>query len=126
MVKWARWLPAIDAILNNRRVPFWGDIFEAVHPADPVQDDLLEVLQPATPGTVVAAQIEERSPLADAPVFGQVTTGLPHQPDGGAVHGLAATRAQEALGGIEAIHIGGILAIRVSHQYSRRRAQRSR
>ena len=59
MVKWARWLPAIDAILNNQRVPFWGDIFEAVHPADPVQDDLIEILQPHTPGTVVAAQIED-------------------------------------------------------------------
>src|SRR5690606_9753848 len=50
------WIPQIDALLSSRRMAFYGEILGTTHPTDPVRDDLVEVLDPHTPGAVVVAQ----------------------------------------------------------------------
>jgi hypothetical protein len=54
-----RWNPAVDAILNDQTLPYWGDILGPGPTADPVQDDLLEVWDPVPPisSTVAAAEL---------------------------------------------------------------------
>lgn len=52
------WIPPIDALLSSRRMAFYGEILGTTHPTDPVRDDLVEVLDPHAPGTVVRAQLD--------------------------------------------------------------------
>ncbi|MBT3220587.1 MAG: hypothetical protein HN348_15990, partial [Proteobacteria bacterium] len=59
ILKIGSWLPRIDALINDRRMPFVGEILEETHPSD-LQDDLMEVFDPFTAGTVVAAQLDDR------------------------------------------------------------------
>ncbi len=54
-----QWLPLVNSLLSSRRMPFYGDVLELTHPADPVMDDLIEALAPTTAGTVVAAQLDD-------------------------------------------------------------------
>ena len=54
-----QWLPSINALLSSRRMPFYSETLELTHPGDPLRDDLLEILDPHTPGTVVMAQIQD-------------------------------------------------------------------
>lgn len=57
LLRWFSWNPVVDAILNDRRLPFWGDVFQAAHPEDPLRDDLVEVFQPHGPTSALAAQL---------------------------------------------------------------------
>ena len=59
-LRWGQWLPQVDALLTSRSMPYYAEILEDVHPGDPVRDDLLEVLSPHWPGTVVLAQVRDR------------------------------------------------------------------
>lgn len=59
LLKWFSWNPVVDAILNDRTLPFWSDVFEAAHPEDPLRDDLWEIHAPHTPGTAIAAQVDD-------------------------------------------------------------------
>ena len=54
-----QWVPTVNYILSSRRMPFYSEILELPHPGDPVRDDLLEILDPHTAGTVIVAQIED-------------------------------------------------------------------
>jgi len=54
-----QWLPSINILLSSRRMPFYSEILELPHPGDPLRDDLLEILDPHTPGTVVMAQLQD-------------------------------------------------------------------
>jgi hypothetical protein len=54
------WLPGIDALLYDRRMPFVGEVLEETHPSDPLRDDLVERFDPHTPGSVVIALVEDR------------------------------------------------------------------
>lgn len=55
-----RWLPQINNLLASRRTPFYSEILEQTHPGDPVLDDLMEIVDPYTPGRVVVAQLDDR------------------------------------------------------------------
>ena len=57
LLRFFSWNPLIHAILFDRTLPFWGDIFNTAHSADPLQDDFVEFLDPHTRGTVVTQQL---------------------------------------------------------------------
>lgn len=57
LLKWFSWNPVIDAILNDKRLPFWADVFAAPHPEDPLRDDLVERFAPHGPASALAAQL---------------------------------------------------------------------
>lgn len=58
LLRWVSWNPVIDAILHDRTLPFWSDILDTTHPADPLRDDLLERYAPRGPATAHLAQID--------------------------------------------------------------------
>ncbi|MBX2798524.1 MAG: hypothetical protein KTR31_12660 [Myxococcales bacterium] len=55
-----RWVPQVNALLSSQNTAFFSEILDRVHPADPVRDDLMEVLDPHAPGTAVVAQLDDR------------------------------------------------------------------
>lgn len=57
LLRWFSWNPVVDAILNDRRLPFWADVFGAPHPEDPLRDDLVERFAPHGPTEALAAQL---------------------------------------------------------------------
>ena len=59
-VGWASWIPEIDQLLYDGRLPFYSDIFTEVWQGDPVADDLSEVLDPTTSGQAVCARLDTR------------------------------------------------------------------
>jgi hypothetical protein len=54
-----RWLPQVNALLSSQRLPFYSEILGRAWPADPVADDLAEMLEPYAPGTAVHAQLDD-------------------------------------------------------------------
>ncbi len=54
------WIPEIDALLYDGRLPFYSDVFTETWPGDPIADDLAEVLEPTTPGQAVCARLDTR------------------------------------------------------------------
>ncbi len=77
MLGWAAWIPEIDALLYDGRLPYYSDVFEEVWPGDPVADDLHELYRPTTSGRAVCARLNliygdgACRRLADALVAGQ-------------------------------------------------------
>ncbi|TVQ90524.1 MAG: hypothetical protein EA397_11865 [Deltaproteobacteria bacterium] len=57
VLRWLSWNPVIDAILNDRTLPFWADVFDRPHPDDPLRDDLREIYGGRSPATALAAQL---------------------------------------------------------------------
>ena len=55
---WFSWIPQIDALLYDGQLPFYSDVFGEVWPADPVADDLQEIVQRRAPGRAVARRID--------------------------------------------------------------------
>ena len=55
-----KWIPEIDALLYDGRLPFYSDVFTEVWPGDPVADDLSDLLQPFTPGQAICARLDTR------------------------------------------------------------------
>ncbi len=55
-----RWVPQVNALLSSERTPFFAEILDRTHPGDPVRDDLVEILDPHTPGTAVVTQLDVR------------------------------------------------------------------
>jgi len=60
MLGWWSWIPEIDALLYDGRLPFYSDVFTEVWPGDPIADDLAEVLEPTTPGQAICARLDAR------------------------------------------------------------------
>ena len=60
VLKWASWIPQVDELLYDGSVPFVGELFGEVFSADPVADDLAEVVGGRTPGRVAAAKLDDR------------------------------------------------------------------
>lgn len=87
LLSWTSWVPYVDALLNDRRMPFIGEVLEEVHPADPLPDDLLEIYDPPTPGPVVFAQLADVHGADVATRFGL-----------GLLHGLSIAEAADPLG----------------------------
>ncbi|MCB9778273.1 MAG: hypothetical protein H6742_06900 [Alphaproteobacteria bacterium] len=84
---WLSWIPQIDALLYDGTLPYYGEVFDEPWPADPVADDLRQVLAPGTPGAVAARQLDKR--LGDGAAAGIVDPLLA---------GVPIERAVEALG----------------------------
>jgi len=59
-IGWASWIPEIDALLYDGRLPFYSDVFTETWPGDPVADDLGELLDPTTPGAAICARVDLR------------------------------------------------------------------
>ncbi len=51
------WNPTIHALVYSESLPFFSEIFDRVHPTDPVNDDLTDLFAPHAPGAAVVAQI---------------------------------------------------------------------
>jgi hypothetical protein len=51
------WIPQVDALLYDGRVPFSAEVFGEPWPGDRVADDLAELLSPDLPGPVYAGQL---------------------------------------------------------------------
>ena len=60
MLGWWSWIPEVDALLYDGRLPFYSDVFTEVWPGDPIPDDLAEVLERTTPGQAVCARLDTR------------------------------------------------------------------
>jgi hypothetical protein len=80
------WVPQVNAILASERMPFYSEVLGRTWPADPVHDELTEVLDPHAPGTAVLAQLDDQ--------FGDgtgVAVGLALAAGDGAAEALAAS-----------------------------------
>lgn len=51
------WIPQVDSLLYDGRVPFSSEVFGEPWPSDRVADDLAELLAPGLPGAVYAGRI---------------------------------------------------------------------
>lgn len=60
LLGWFSWIPQIDSLLYDGRLPFYSDAFGELWPGDPVHDDLLEMSGASTPGRAVAAWLDQR------------------------------------------------------------------
>ncbi|MBN2797980.1 MAG: hypothetical protein JXX28_02420 [Deltaproteobacteria bacterium] len=83
-LSYASWTPRVDALIYNRTMPFFSDVFEEVQPSDPVRDDLMELLNPAVPGQVVWQQLLDRfgEERADGTLTALLTGEPPPLPEG--------------------------------------------
>lgn len=57
LLAFGAWVPSIDALLYDRRLPFVSDVFEEMHVGDPLRDDLVERMQPHDSALSVVEQI---------------------------------------------------------------------
>ena len=63
-LRWAAWIPEVDQLLYDGRLPFYADIMGEAWPGDKVKDDPAERLAPTTPPVAVAQRA--RALLGDA------------------------------------------------------------
>ncbi len=54
------WIPQVDELLYDGRLPFYSEVFGETWPGDRVEDDLLEVVDPRSPGAAVSRRIDLR------------------------------------------------------------------
>ena len=57
---WVSWIPEIDSLLYDGRLPFYEDAFGEVWPPDPVADDLGELLDRTTPAQAITRRLDAR------------------------------------------------------------------
>lgn len=57
---WVSWVPQVDSLLYDGRLPYYGDVFGEVWPGDAVRDDLAELVADRTPPLAVVRRIEAR------------------------------------------------------------------
>lgn len=55
---WASWIPEVDSLLYDGRLPFYEDAFGEVWPPDRVPDDLGEVLDRTTPALALVRRMD--------------------------------------------------------------------
>jgi hypothetical protein len=65
LLRWFSWLPQIDELLYSGSVPYVAEVMGEPWPGDPLQDDLLEVLDPRVPGAVVVGRARARGVEVD-------------------------------------------------------------
>jgi hypothetical protein len=53
-----KWVPNVRGLLNSATMPFYSEVLQRTHPSDQVADDLAEMLDPTTPGTVLVRQLD--------------------------------------------------------------------
>ncbi len=59
VLRFARFVPSIDTVLYDGRTPYHAEVFNEVFPADPLTDDLLEMIEGCTPGSVAAIWLDD-------------------------------------------------------------------
>jgi hypothetical protein len=57
---WVSWIPEIDSLLYDGRLPFYEDAFGEVWPPDPVPDDLSDVLARHAPAEAITRRLDAR------------------------------------------------------------------
>lgn len=60
LLGWASWIPEVDQLLYDGRLPFYTEVFGETWPAWRVQDDLLDILDPRSPGTAVRQKLDQQ------------------------------------------------------------------
>ena len=60
ILSWLSWIPQIDDLLYDGSLPFYSEVFGDLWSSDPVADDLSEVVDPHSPGRVVAHRLDDR------------------------------------------------------------------
>ncbi len=74
------WMPQVRGLLASATMPFYSDTLERTHPSDVIKDDLVEMWDPTTPGTVVLAQVSDRyGPNVEATVRRDISHGTAAQ-----------------------------------------------
>jgi hypothetical protein len=86
LLGWVRWIPEVDALLYDGRLPFYSDVMGETWPGDPVHDDPAELFAPSTPARAAARNLD----LRHGPGTAARLAGLLLQ---GASPGVAATGA---------------------------------
>ena len=59
LLRFGTWAPAVDYLMYSGRIDFHAEVFDETFPADPLQDDLLEIFAPRVPGRVLAAKLDD-------------------------------------------------------------------
>ncbi|NCG19641.1 MAG: hypothetical protein GWP91_11595 [Rhodobacterales bacterium] len=54
------WMPQVRGLLASATMPFYSETLERPHPSDVVKDDLVEMWDEHTAGTIVLAQLSDR------------------------------------------------------------------
>ncbi len=57
---WVSWVPQVDSLLYDGRLPYYGDVFGEVWPGDAVRDDADELLADRTPPLAIVRRVEAR------------------------------------------------------------------
>jgi hypothetical protein len=61
LLGWASWVPVVDSLLYSGSLPFYSEVFDETYPADPLRDDLAEILGPEQqPARAVTRSIDAR------------------------------------------------------------------
>ena len=61
LLGWASWIPLVDSLLYTGSLPFYSEVFDETYPADPLRDDLAELLGPEQqPPRAVVRMIDAR------------------------------------------------------------------
>ncbi len=58
-LRFGRFIPWVDLVLSDGRTAFVGELFDEVHPTDPLQDDLAELYRAPVPAQVVSAWLDD-------------------------------------------------------------------
>lgn len=58
-LRFGRFIPWVDLVLSDGRTAFVGELFDEVHPSDPLADDLAELYGAPTAPRVVAAWLDD-------------------------------------------------------------------
>lgn len=60
MLGWLSWIPEIDQLLYEGRLPYYTEVFGETWPEWRVADDVFDVLDPRSPGTAVAQKLDQQ------------------------------------------------------------------
>ncbi|MED5372779.1 MAG: hypothetical protein VX899_17305 [Myxococcota bacterium] len=60
VLRFAAFLPLVDMLLYSGRVPFHAELFDEVHPGDPLRDDLSELYSGELDPGVLAVKVDDR------------------------------------------------------------------
>jgi len=71
-LRFGRFIPWVDLVLSDGRTAFVGELFDEVHPSDPLGDDLAELYRPPTPAQVVSAWLDDLGGPGTAGAVGEL------------------------------------------------------
>lgn len=71
-LRFGRFIPWVDLVLSDGRTAFVGELFDEVHPSDPLGDDLVELYRPPVPAQVVSAWLDDLGGAGTAAGVGEL------------------------------------------------------